>query len=150
MRLLPRVLFALIICVGTKVLSASDRPNILFIIADDASRDSFGAYGCEYIKTPNFDRIAREGVRFDQTYNCNPKCAPARACLLTGRYSWQLEEACNHNPFLSSNWSFFPFLLEDAGYFVGFTGKGWGPGIHSGIDAGKTKFKKDQPCRIPF
>ena len=82
-------------------LVAADQPNILFIIADDASRDSFGAYGCQYVETPGFDRIASEGVLFTQAYNCNPKCAPARACLLTGRYSWQLEEACNHNPFLS-------------------------------------------------
>ncbi len=103
------------------------RPNILFIIADDASRDSMGVYGSTYVKTPNFDRIASEGVLFTQAYNCNPKCAPARACLLTGRYSWQLEAACNHNPFLPAKWEFYPFLLEDAGYFMGYTGKGWGP-----------------------
>lgn len=100
---------------------AAQRPNILFIIADDASRDSMGAYGCTYVKTPNFDRLAREGVKFTQAYNCNPKCAPARACLLTGRYSWQLEEACNHNPFLSNKWAFYPFLLEASGYFIGYT-----------------------------
>ena len=103
-------------------LVAADQPNILFIIADDASRASFGAYGCQYVKTPGFDRIAREGVLFTQAYNCNPKCAPARACLLTGRYSWQLEEACNHNPFLSEKWKFYPYLLEEHGYAIGFTG----------------------------
>ena len=95
-------------------LFASERPNILFIIADDASRDSMGVYGSTYVETPNFDRIAREGVLFTQAYNCNPKCAPARACLLTGRYSWQLESACNHNPFLSNKWEFYPYLLEKA------------------------------------
>lgn len=117
--------------------AGADRPNILFIIADDASRDSFGAYGASWVKTPGFDRLAREGVLFTQAYNCNPKCAPARACLLTGRYSWQLEEACNHQPFLSSKWVFYPGLLEaQAGYAVGYTGKGWGPGIWSGAPAG--------------
>lgn len=129
---------------------AGEKPNILFIIADDASRDSMGAYGCEYIQTPNFDRIAREGLLFTNAYNCNPKCAPARACLVTGRYSWQLEEACNHNPFLPDKWKFFPFLLEENGYFIGFTGKGWGPGIHQDIDAGKTGFKKLNPAGRPF
>ncbi len=109
-------------------VSASERPNVLFIIADDASRDSMGVFGSQYVSTPNFDRIAREGVLFTQAYNCNPKCAPARACLLTGRYSWQLEEACNHQPYLSEKWVFYPFLLEDAGYTIGYTGKGWGPG----------------------
>ncbi len=127
----------------------TDRPNILFIIADDASRDSMGIYGSTYVETPNFDRIAREGVLFTQAYNCNPKCAPARACLLTGRYSWQLQEACNHNPFLSDQWAFYPFLLEDAGYCVGYTGKGWGPGEFRGYDASRTK-DKINPAGHPF
>ncbi|MEM7476891.1 MAG: sulfatase-like hydrolase/transferase [Planctomycetota bacterium] len=118
----------------------ADRPNILFLIADDASRTSFSSYGSKYVQTPNFDRIAREGVLFTNAYNCNPKCAPARACLLTGRYSWQLREACNHNPILSDRWAFYPDLLEKSGYFVGYTGKGWGPGIYETIDVGKTKF----------
>ena len=130
--------------------SAADRPNILFIIADDASRTSMGVYGSTYVQTPNFDRIAKEGVLFTQAYNCNPKCAPARACLLTGRYSWQLEEACNHNPFLSEKWKFFPFLLEDAGYTIGYTGKGWGPGIWKGIDGGKPKPGQVNPAGRPF
>ena len=125
------------------------RPNILFIIADDASRDSMGVYGSTYVETPNFDRIAREGVLFTQAYNCNPKCAPARACLLTGRYSWQLQEACNHNPFLSQRWAFYPFLMEQAGYCVGYTGKGWGPGEFAGYDASKTKDKLN-PAGHPF
>lgn len=129
--------------------TSDSRPNILFIIADDASRDSMGVYGSTYVDTPNFDRIAREGVLFTQAYNCNPKCAPARACLLTGRYSWQLQEACNHNPFLSDRWSFFPFLLEDAGYFIGYTGKGWGPGIFRSTDAGREK-DKPNPAGYPY
>ena len=130
-------------------LPAAERPNILFIIADDASRDSFGAYGSTYVETPGFDRIAREGVLFTNAYNCNPKCAPARACLLTGRYSWQLEEACNHNPFLSSKWQFYPYLLEKAGYRIGYTGKGWGPGIWHGNDAGRSQ-DKDNPAGHPW
>ena len=125
------------------------RPNILFIIADDASRDSMGVYGSTYVDTPNFDRIAHEGVLFTQAYNCNPKCAPARACVLTGRYSWQLQEACNHNPFLDKRWVFYPFLLEQAGYCVGYTGKGWGPGEFAGYDASKTKDKLN-PAGHPF
>lgn len=119
---------------------AEERPNILFIIADDASRDSMSIYGSAYVETPNFDRIANEGLLFTNAYNCNPKCAPARACLVTGRYSWQLEEATNHNPILSDKWAFYPYLLEEAGYFMGFTGKGWGPGIYKGVHRGSDKF----------
>ena len=64
---------------ATGFAKGAQRPNILFCIADDASMKSFGAYGCTYIKTPSFDRLAREGVVFNNAYNCNPKCAPARA-----------------------------------------------------------------------
>ena len=130
-------LLLFLICLANGSAQAAGRPNILFIIADDASRDSFGAYGSTYVETPAFDRIAREGVLFTQAYNCNPKCSPARACLLTGRYSWQLEEACNHQPFLSDKWKFYPWILkEQAGYAIGYTGKGWGPGIWQGSVAG--------------
>lgn len=147
---MPGFIFSALLFLLALTTHAAERPNILFIIADDASRSSFGAYGETYVRTPNFDRIAREGVLFTNAYNCNPKCAPARACLLTGRYSWQLEEACNHNPFLSEKWKFFPFLLEKAGYFTGYTGKGWGPGVWKGIDVGKSKFKKLNPAGKAF
>ena len=108
------------------------QPNILFIIADDISRNSYGAYGCEYIKTPGFDKMAKEGVLFTNAITNNPKCAPSRAMLLTGRYSWQLEAACNHNPIMPEKWAFYPDILANNGYFVGHTGKGWGPGEYSG------------------
>ncbi|MDF1815946.1 MAG: sulfatase [Verrucomicrobiales bacterium] len=140
---------AVFLLISSFCLQAADRPNILFIIADDASRDSFGAYGSTYVKTPGFDRIAKEGVLFTQAYNCNPKCAPARACLLTGRYSWQLEESCNHNPFMSEKWKFYPWLLEESGYSIGYTGKGWGPGIWKGQDASRS-MDKANPAGRPF
>ena len=130
-------------------LSAEQRPNILMIIADDASRDSFGIYGSKTAQTPGFDEIAKKGVIFTQAYNCNPKCAPSRACLLTGRYSWQLEEACNHSPFLSDQWKFYPFLLEKTGYRIGYTGKGWGPGIWKGKNVGR-ELHSDNPAGHPF
>lgn len=123
-----------------------EKPNVLLIIADDASRTSFGAYGNQYVQTPNFDRMARNGVMFTNAYNCNPKCAPARASLLTGRYSWQLEEACNHNPILSDKWEFYPYILENSGYFTGFTGKGWGPGVYKGIVQSFSSDEKGNPA----
>lgn len=108
------------------------QPNILFCIADDASMNSFGAYGCDWINTPAVDRLAKEGAVFTNAYNCNPKCAPARACLVTGKYSWQLKEACNHFPHFPGEFKFYPDLLMEAGYHVGLTGKGWGPGSFEG------------------
>ena len=126
------VLFLILIVSTFSGLAQNKQPNILFIIADDISRNSYGAYGCEYIKTPGFDKLAKEGVLFTNAITNNPKCAPARAMLLTGRYSWQLEEACNHNPVMPKQWVFYPDIFAENGYSIGHTGKGWGPGEYSG------------------
>jgi arylsulfatase A-like enzyme len=105
------------------------RPNILFAIADDWGHGHAGAYGAgPWIKTPAFDRIAREGVLFTNCFTSNPKCSPCRATILTGRNTWQLKEAINHNSIFPNEFGLYPALLEKAGYHVGLTGKGWGPG----------------------
>lgn len=106
----------------------SKRPNILFFIADDWGRGHAGAYGCTWIKTPNFDRLAKEGVRFTNVFTSNPKCSPSRATILTGRNSWQLKEAINHYSIFPNEFAIYPTVLEKNGYFTGMTGKGWGPG----------------------
>ncbi|MEE2639544.1 MAG: sulfatase [Planctomycetota bacterium] len=108
--------------------ATDQRPNILFAIADDWSYGHAGAYGCRWTKTPNFDRVAREGLLFSRAYTPNAKCAPSRACILTGRNSWQLEEACNHVVAFPPKFRSFPEALQKVGYQVGMTGKGWGPG----------------------
>ncbi len=104
-------------------------PNILLAIADDASFPHMSAYGTRWISTPAFDRVAREGLLFMKAYTPNAKCAPSRACILTGRNSWQLEEACNHWPYFPEKFKAFTEALPQAGYQVGHTAKGWAPGI---------------------
>lgn len=109
---------------------ADERPNILFAISDDQSWPHASAYGTAWVKTPGFDRVAREGLLFHQAYTPNAKCAPSRACILTGRNSWQLEEAANHMPFFPAKFiSYAEALDRKAGYFTGSTGKTWAPGI---------------------
>jgi len=131
--LLASSIIVMISVLHCNLLSAQNkRPNILVIMGDDISRNSMGVYGSEYIKTPNFDRIAKEGVLFTNAYVNNPKCSPSRAVFLTGRYSWQLEEAANHIPVIPEKFKFYPELLEETGYDIGFTGKGWGPGVYYG------------------
>ena len=105
----------------------SKRPNILFMIADDWGLHA-GAYGTKWLSTPNFDRVAKEGVLFTHCFTSNPKCSPCRATILTGRNSWQLKEAVNHYSIFPKDFPVYPQVLEQAGYFVGMTGKGWGPG----------------------
>jgi arylsulfatase A-like enzyme len=107
----------------------TQRPNILFCIADDASYSHFGANGCRWIHTPGFDRIARDGILFSNCYTPNAKSAPSRSCILTGRYSWQLGAAGNHLPQFPSDIKVFTEILQENGYTVACTGKGWSPGV---------------------
>ncbi|WZO98337.1 sulfatase [Isosphaeraceae bacterium EP7] len=130
------------------------RPNIVLVIADDWSSGHAGAYGCSWIKTPSFDRVAQEGVLFRNAFTNNPKCSPCRASLLTGRNTWQLEEAMCHNGVFPAKWPVYPDLLEQAGYLVGHTGKGWGPGDFKAggfkrnpAGPGYQQFKQKPPLR---
>ncbi len=105
------------------------KPNILFCIADDASFAHMSAYGItDWVKTPVFDRVAKEGILFTNAYTPNAKCAPSRATILTGRNPWQLEEAGNHSPYFPAKFTTFMEALSMNDYQVGFTGKGWAPG----------------------
>src|ERR687897_551366 len=72
--------------------AAPAQPNILVIIGDDWSYPHASAYGDKVVKTPTFDRIAREGVRFTHAFVASPSCTPSRASLLTGRAVHQLAE----------------------------------------------------------
>lgn len=103
-------------------------PNILFAIADDASWKHFSAYGCDWVKTPAFDRVASNGILFTRAYTPNAKCAPSRSCILTGRNSWQLEEAANHSPLFPEKFKTYAEALGENGYWVGSVAKGWAPG----------------------
>ncbi|WP_020527871.1 sulfatase family protein [Flexithrix dorotheae] len=113
------------------------KPNILFCIADDASFEHMGAYGCSWVKTPGFDRVANEGILFNRAYTPNAKCSPSRSCILTGRNSWQLEEAANHVPKFPSKFKTYFEALKDNGYFTGHTAKGWAPGDPGEINGQK-------------
>ncbi len=122
---------------GCTTPAQKQRPNILFVIADDASWKHFGAYGCNWVKTPAFDRVASQGILFNRCYTPNAKCAPSRSCILTGRNSWQLEEAVNHSPLFPAKFKTYAEALGENGYFVGSVAKGWAPG-----DPGEINGKK--------
>jgi len=107
---------------------AADRPNILIALSDDQSYPHASAYGYQAISTPGLDRVARQGVLFRNAFTPCPGCSPMRAAFLTGRNIWQLEQAGTHASSFPRAYTVFPDVLEQSGYFVGFTGKGWAPG----------------------
>jgi arylsulfatase A-like enzyme len=116
------------------VSTGRQRPNILFAIADDASYPHMGAYGCDWVKTPAFDRVAHDGLLFTRAYTPNAKCAPSRSCILTGRNSWQLEQAANHWCYFPQKFQTYAETLAAHGYHVGHTAKGWAPGVAEDTD----------------
>jgi uncharacterized sulfatase len=116
----------LFVFVGVKPLAKV--PNILFVISDDQSYPHASAYGCRGINTPGFDKVANKGVLFHNAISGSPGCSPSRASVLTGRYHWMIEHAGTHASTFNKKYSTFPDLLEKSGYWVGYTGKGWGPG----------------------
>lgn len=126
-----KLLLLSIVLIGSAApgVKAAQQPNILFAIADDWGFGHASAYGSKWVNTPAFDRVAREGLLFKRAYTPNAKCAPSRAIILTGRYSWQLEEAGNHMAIFPAKFGGFVEVLTANGYTTGFTGKGWGPGI---------------------
>lgn len=107
---------------------AARRPNILFAFADDWGYPHAGIYGDATVKTPHFDRVATEGVLFTHAFVSSPSCTPSRAAVLTGQDFWRLGEGANLHSTLDRAIPVYPDLLRAAGYHIGFTRKGWGPG----------------------
>ena len=105
-----------------------DRPNILFAFADDWGWPHAGAYGDPVVKTPSFDRLAREGALFHHAYVSSPSCTPSRGAVLTGQYHWRLEGAGNLWSVFPDKFDTYPELIGMAGYATGVSSKGWGPG----------------------
>jgi N-sulfoglucosamine sulfohydrolase len=131
------------------VYAQSDpRPNVLFCFADDWGRfasayaqiDGPGTIN-DSIRTPNFDRIAREGILFRSAFVSSPSCTPCRSALLSGQHFWRTGRASilrgavwdGSNPA-------FPLLLHEAGYHIGETYKVWGPGIPNDAPYGAGRF----------
>jgi N-sulfoglucosamine sulfohydrolase len=131
---LPALLIGL--SLFSSAFGESKPPNILFAIADDWGAHA-GAYGDKWMTTPNFDRVADQGILFTNAYTPNAKCAPSRACILTGRNSWQLEEAANHWCYFPAKFKSWGEALAEHGWVVGHTQKGWAPGVVKDADGNK-------------
>lgn len=107
----------------------SKPPNILVLISDDMSWEHTSVQGDPAVKTPRFDRVAADGVRFEKNaFSSTPSCTPSRASLLTGQAFCRLEEGASLLSTLPAKFPVYPDLLEEAGYAIGASGKRWGPG----------------------
>ena len=102
--------------------ASRSRPNIIFIMADDHASHAISCYGSKINSTPNIDRIAAQGMRFDNCFCTNSICAPSRAVILTGKYSHLNGVRTNSERFDGSQQT-FPKLLQKAGYHTAMIGK---------------------------
>ncbi len=102
----------------------SDRPNIIFILADDLGIGNVSCYGADNYKTPNIDKLAKGGIRFEHCYAA-PLCGPSRAMLMTGRYAYRTGMTGNDSgPLLKpANEIMMPQALKTAGYATAMCGK---------------------------
>ncbi|MFT7667505.1 MAG: arylsulfatase A-like enzyme [Planctomycetota bacterium] len=118
--LLPLFLLA---CASTpSVPERTPRPNIVFIFTDDHSTAAISAYGSKINTTPNLDRLASEGLLFEQVFCTNSICAPSRAVILTGKHSTENGVLDNGDVFDGEQVT-FPKLLQDANYATAMVGK---------------------------
>jgi uncharacterized sulfatase len=99
-----------------------DRPNIIVFFTDQQRWDTAGCYGQQLETTPNLDRMAAGGVRFEHAFTCQPVCGPARACVQTGK--WATQTGCFRNGIaLPTDEKTIAHWLSAAGYEVGYIGK---------------------------
>ena len=108
-----------------------DRPNIVVFMADDWSWPHAGICGDKTVKTPNFDRIAREGALFNHAFVSTPSCTPSRLSILTGQHHWRLKEGDSLGGSLREGFEVYTEVLEKRGYRVGRYGKGVWPSKHT-------------------
>ena len=125
---------ATILLAFASVLTASERPNIVFIFTDDHAYQAISAYGSMINHTPHLDRIAREGMRFDRALVTNSICAPSRAVILTGKYS-HLNGVLDNRLRFDGSQPTFPKLLQAAGYQTAIFGKWHLKTAPTGFDA---------------
>ena len=125
------LLFLFFTVAFTSTAVAQTKPNILFLLADDLSYPYASVYGDKIVKTPNIDKIAKQGVKFTNAYAASPSCTPSRAGMLTGMYPHKLGEGVNLVGKLDVSTPTFVQLLRKEGYVVGFERKGWGPGDYT-------------------
>ncbi|MCX6878093.1 MAG: sulfatase [Verrucomicrobia bacterium] len=121
MRSLPFLTTLLLAPLAALQAAAAKRPNILYIMSDDHAAHAISAYGSRLNQTPNLDRLAKEGMRFDRVFAVNSICTPSRACILTGKYS-HLNGVPVFNRFDGSQPTVAKYL-QAAGYHTGMFGK---------------------------
>ena len=170
-RLVPLLLFALVACVIANDSDAAERPNVVLVFIDDMGWGDFSCFGNQDAKTPNIDRMASEGIRFEQFYVNSPICSPSRTAISTGQYPqrWRITSYLAHREmnnrrgmaqWLDPKAPMLARSLQNNGYATGHFGK-WhmggqrdvaeAPPISDyGFDSSLTNFEGMGPKLLPL
>jgi len=145
-------LIVMLIASRFTVAAEAARPNILFAFADDWGRFA-SAYAAidgpgtinDVVRTPNFDRIAREGVLFRHAFVSAPSCTPCRSALISGQHFWRTGRgAILRGAVWDGSSASFPLMLRDAGYHIGETYKVWSPGVPNDAPFGAGQYEYEK------
>jgi N-sulfoglucosamine sulfohydrolase len=153
----PRLFFLLLCVLCISAHAADQRWNILFVFADDWGRYASCYKGLDgrptindVVKTPNVDRVAREGVLFRNAFVNAPSCTPCRSSLLSGRYFFNTGRAAILNGAVwDSAIPSFPLMLRDAGYHIGKSYKVWSPGTPADAPFGGQQYAYQKAGNLP-
>lgn len=132
---MTRSIIIILLCsLATATSHAQQRPNIIFIIADDVSQNDIGCYGNPDVQTPHLNRLAKEGIRLSNFFVTSSSCSPSRTSIITGRYPHNTGAAELHSP-LPPSLPLFPEELKKNGYYTALLGK-WheGPATRRAYD----------------
>jgi N-sulfoglucosamine sulfohydrolase len=155
-----RILLAITLALGGRLMAAVEAPprwNILFLFADDWGRYASCYRGLEgrptfndAIKTPNIDRVAREGVLFRNTFVNSPSCTPCRSSLMSGRYFFNTGRgAILRGAVWDESIPSYPLLVRDAGYHIGKSYKVWRPGTPADAPFGGQQYAYERAGQAP-
>ncbi len=144
------LMFLVLIVFNVRFSQAAEnsKPNILLVLADDQSWLHTSIAGNKVIKTPAFDRVAEEGVLFNNAFASCPSCTPSRTAILSGQDIWRTEEAGLLMGAIPKELKLFTHILDDNGFHVGYTGKGWAPGNWSYLGLTKEPLVKEYNSRL--
>ncbi len=152
---------AFVFLAGLPAPADASRPNFIFFISDDISQEDHGCYGHPVIRTPEIDRLAATGMRFDRAYLTISSCSPTRCSIITGRYPHNTGAPELHSQ-LPDDQIRFPELLREAGYYTALSGKNhmfkkgdrafdrMAPGGEPGGSSDWVEILRDRPGDQPF